>query len=462
MNSERRTQRLLAHLPQVLRGVNMRHLFRQLAEELTLAEDGVTRLMRSRWYRLARGWEDPADPHALKVRSELGALASAFGIEPLLGESVAMFRLRLRWLIAIHREGLTTASAILQLAASVYLPQKPPAITWEGDVAVASFTVATVSGARPVRLELRDNPRRVTTKRADGLRGGDRVRVVNAGLDDTSLEVHLTAVGGPVTLPQIVHEQSDMRVVYVGTLWPGETLRLRHRQRPTRDGRRDEADVLVFNPCVFDEPDARFWHQVKRRGEIVERGAYFSVFATNDSLPPLPTGESHWRIEPLTREALARYIGVDRLADCGVAAAGESQGAIDLEFRWQESIAACFELRAPVFVPPHLGEELSVLARALERVIDQGRAGGVEGRLAFTLPVIDERVEVGDSPRVDVALTLSESASASDHARATALVRLAERVDSDDRVYMSGGFDERRFDEVLYSDGLARGEEEPS
>ncbi len=459
MRPERRAARMLEQLPLALRGgANIQRLFAGLAGELTSAEQGLVYLLRARWYRLARGWSRAEGEIDGKVATELGMLAGLFGVEPLPGEASAGFRRRLRGEIELHREGLTTASAILQLAAAVYLPEDSPRIFWVGETAVAEFTAKGARGPEPVRLELIDNPR--GPARAEATLGpAGRLEARNTGLDPAKPEIHITAHEALV-LPQVVHLESDLRVLYVGALGAGEQLVLRHRQPPLRDGRRADAPVLVYNPVTFNEPEARFRFARKLRGRVLQAGARFSVFEAGANLPPLPVGESHWEYKPIAPATLLKYLSFwserSRIPTPTVAKASDSP--IDLELRWEESRAACFELRAPAFVPKHLRGDLSSLARGLQRAIDYGRAAGVQGLLTIALPTMQETLALHDELASTIDIAMTERVEAHDEITRGGSLHLHEQISADDpRFYASGPFGARRFDAALFGSARARG-----
>ncbi|MGB1013009.1 MAG: hypothetical protein ACPG4T_02660 [Nannocystaceae bacterium] len=464
MTPERRMQRLLGHLPRALReGANIRHFLHQVAGELTLAEQGLTGLMRSRWYRLACGWENPRDTIETKVATELGGVASLFGIEPLSGESTSQFRRRLRWLVELHSEGLTTAPALLQLAATVYLPDGRPKIHWEGNLAVATLTIKTQAGPREIRLELRDNPSLQARYNSEGLAPGTTVEVVNAGLDAAMPEIHVSACDQPVVLPQFTHQQSDLRIVYLGTLAPEQTLVLRHSGPPELAGKPVDVPVVVYNPYTFNEDEARFAFTRTQRGKSVLAGGRFSIFEPQKALPALPTGVSHWTYTMIESATIARYLrswpGVEKIPK--TSQAGLSKAAINLEMRWQESLAACFELRVPPVVPLHMGTNLSALTSALMRMLDYGRAAGVQARLTLAHPAIAENLAPKDPFSIDVKAEHRESFSATDRLTNVALeLTMADHLSpAASHFYASGTFDNRTFDAALFDDPDDPGDE---
>ena len=115
--SDRMTERLPLAMQQ---GQKIKALFDSLDQEMNLMESGVKRLMRSRWYKFAVGWLDPAENLSNKRKTELGRIGALFGLLPGRDESSPEFRQRLSDYIQIHRDGLGTAKAILKLAALVY------------------------------------------------------------------------------------------------------------------------------------------------------------------------------------------------------------------------------------------------------------------------------------------------------------------------------------------------------
>lgn len=453
MTPHRRMQRLLGYLPRALQeGENIRHFLYQVAKEMTLAEEGLTTLMRSRWYRLARGWHDPKDFVDKKVATQLGGIASLFGIEPLKGESTGQFRKRLRWLVDLHREGLTTAPVILKLAATVYLPAKLPTITWEGDIAVAELTVASDTGPRRIRLLLRDNPSNSARKLHQAVPPKGVVQITNASIEPAIPELHIRARDRKITYPQLTLRNNDLRIVYLGSLSPGQSLVLRHRQPPLLAGRPDTTPVIVYNPCSFNEDEAKFAVTRVDKGKPVLVGGRFSVFEPQSSLPTLPIGVSRWAYNTVDVTTLARYLGFWPKLKKFLHEPSTLPGPIDLEMRWQESRAACFELCVPPIVPLHMDGDLAALTLALRQAINYGRAAGVQARLTLTPPPVPDAVALADQLSVHIQKNPSDELNLTERLTVDSIgLELTDALASEpERFYASGKFGARTFDATLF------------
>jgi hypothetical protein len=463
-----RAQRMLANLPLVLQGGrNIGAVLRAIADELSVAEGGVSRLMRSRWYAINRGWDSRDAEVDAKSASELGGLAALFGLEPVDGETTEHFRRRLRDVIVLHRAGLTTAPALLQMAANVYLSDEPPVITWEADdTAVATFTVDEPdSGPRPVRLELVDNPRKPAAQQFDPA-AGTTFTVTNQGFDPAIPEFVLTAPpSASVAVPVISQVETDLRIIWVGKLQPGQELTLRHGQLPLVDGRPVAAPVIVVNPYTFgtaDNYESTYWLEKTVKGQKVATGARFSVFERASVLPALPTGPSRWRFDCVPLHLLARYLAF--WPDKDELLAGDLGGGMSspphLEVRWPEVIAACFSLRVPAdYVPWHFKGDQTRFVRALQDVLTRGRAAGVEPRLELVMPTRRETLDVRDQgPALAVRIGHTDDLPVAEEFRPGGpVIRLEDTLAPlQERLSTTGFFDHTVFDTSLYANPKAK------
>lgn len=461
MNRDQRRRRMLASLPLLLQeGANIGDLFAALARVLSGEvedggmEHGLTRLLRSRWHGLARGWspEDPAAP----ASSELGRVAALYGFAPTHDETAAAFRRRLVEFIAIHRDGLTTVPAILRLVALVYQAEASPTITWDDDgrLARADF-VALAGGERsPIRVELQENPRDPSVARFTAVSPARRMIVTNAGLDPAVPEIRLRPIATPARAPVIIHSGSGLRLIFVGVVAAGQTLTLRHRQPPLLDGVPQPASpVLLTNPFVFDGATSRFGGKDGGKDSV---GARFSVASRDASLPTLEPGESGWTYDVMSRSELAAFLGpwpeLAALADKAdpVPKAPDA----DIELRWDESAPASIALRVPADrVPATFAGDLGAFVRALEWALAYGRAAGIRTRVELALPHVHERLELGDEPsvRVDAGFAEAESIKESAPPPAPGIGLKDTLTPPTDALSFGGLFDTTPFDTSLFS-----------
>lgn len=396
MTPAQRQARLLATLPLLLQeGANVRELLAVLARVLSGEpgdggmEYGVTRVLRSRWHPLAAGWAEPV--LGVMLQSELARLAALFGFPPYNDERDDRFRRRLLEFIAVHRAGLTTASAILRLVALVYDAEDPPVITWDdhGRVAVAELRARDGQGQlRDLHVELIENPSAEAAADFGAVEGGRTMLVHNAGLDPAIPEIrlHPGKDTGPAHVPVLRHMNTGLHLIYVGVVPAGQTLTLRHRLPPLIGGVPQTAPVLLSNPFTFDAPTTLF------------DNATFSTAARDSTLPALAPGETTWRYDTLDRGELAAFLSAwpDLLGLHTLALPAKASPPADLHFRWREAVPAALALRVPAdFVSRHF-PDLSAQVRWLERALDYGRAAGVRARVELALPYIRERLDVSD------------------------------------------------------------------
>lgn len=466
MTPAQRAQRMLAYLPLALQGgKNLAAVLRVLAEELALAEAGVTRLLRSRWYAINRGWDSHDAEVDVKAASELGALAALFGLEPSAGETAEHFRRRLRDVIVLHRAGLTTAPALLQMAANVYLSDEPPAISWEADgLAVATFTVTEPdAGPRHVRLEIVDNPGKQAALTLEQVPAPTNFTITNQGFDPAIPEFTLTAQAGSVAVPVLTQQDTDLRIIWVGKLQPGQELTLRHNQLPLVDGRPVASPVVVVNPYTFGAPesyekDSVFWLEKTVHGQRQTFGARFSVLERSCLLPELPPGPSRWRFDCVPQSTLARYL--DFWPDKDELLAADLTGGVPvpprLAVRWPEVIAACFSLRIPAdYVPWHFKGDQVRFVRALQDVLARGRAAGVEPRLELVQPRHTDALDIREQPAPDIAVRIDHGEVipvAEDFHPGGPTIYLEDTIAvPSERLSTTGFFDQTVFDTSLYA-----------
>jgi hypothetical protein len=452
---------MVGYLPPLLQsGGKINLLFQAIACELGEMEGGLTRLMRSRWYKLAQGFEKDASL-ADKATSDLGRLAALYGLEPGVDEETAYFRQRLASLVELHRGGLGTALVLLQLVSMVYRAEQPPEIRWERGKAMGLFTVPLpasgkeTSGTRQIRVELEDNPPAPATARFQGIPADQRVLIINGGLDPAHPEISLTAPAhDDISLPILHHHDSGLDVLFLGRVPRGKTLTLRHQRVPLVDGHPEDTPVILAHPSLFnDEPQpVRFDSEEAR----------FSVFNQDQGLPVLTPGENRWSYGTLSRKQLETYLagrrepGLEKALKTALALAEEkgTPPPANLQLRWTESTPATFVLRIPIdYVPPHAKGRPDLL-RELMGALNYGRAAGVQARIAFMLTLPPEVVPVDESPaHLELTTSFREPPGVTDTLASDALTSFGPAIafeeqlpEPEDRLSWSGVFNTTRFD----------------
>lgn len=465
MNHEQRRRRMLAALPLLLQdGANVGELLGALARVLSGApadggiEYGVTRVLRSRWHPLADGWDDGSPKNMFE--SELARLGALFGFSPAPGEPAERFRRRLGEFIAIHRAGLTTASAILRLVALVYHAEAPPALAWPDErTVVATFDAYDVTNTlRSVRVELLENPSAPASASFIAVNPSREMLVRNRGLDPAIPEIRLRPSGAPAHVPVLIHEGTGFRVIYVGVVKPGQTLTLRHRLQPLLDGIPQDVPVLLTNPYTFDAPNAIFGpHQASSRFSLAER---------DSTLPALDTGENTWRYDTVARAELVGFLGAWKdLAPLATRALqAKATPSADIDLRWREAVPASIALRIPAdFVPrlpddgaPRpLADRFFAFVRELEWALHYARAAGVRARVELALPHVHEVLELRDDLSQETTQSLTEDLPIAEQAPPPApgislQDTLAEPADGD--LSFGGHFDSTYFDTSLFDE----------
>lgn len=423
MNPDQRRQRMLESLPLLLQeGANIGELFHALARVLSGPpedggmEHGITRLLRSRWYRLARGWTGDHEPAA----SELGRIGALYGFPPSRHTAPDAFRRRLAEFIAIHREGLTTAPALLRLVALVYGAETTPEISWHASepairarFAGAQFARATFKAFAggelgTVVVELHDNPSAPSDARFSDIGPEQRLTVTNNGLDPATPELSLTPRDKPALSPVFIQLNTGLRLIFVGTVPVGKTLTLREGLPPLLDGvPQPDSPVLLSNPHVFNS--AFFMN-------AAGVGARFTV-RERFRMPTLAPGESTWRYDVMGLSELSALLDGWKPKDGQVLADPVPKAPhADLRLRWDETVPASFALRIPAdrvpraFVDPATGApDLPALVRELEWALQYGRAAGVRARVELALPHVHEYVTLSDEPSIRAELRLAEA-----------------------------------------------------
>jgi len=417
---EKWTRRLLDHTPDAFRGgENLQRFLQPLGEELARMERATVGLMRSRWYGLAQGWDDPGASSEEASATELGRLAALYGLRPGVGEATEHFRRHLHDFVAVHRAGLTTPSAILQLVALAFGAEGPPDLSWDGEVAVGYIQVRATDGKpRTLRVEVVDGPLSPAAATFEEVEPGQELVLSNAGLDPAFPEISLTATRDDVAIPVLTQVETGVRVLFVGYVPQASVLTLRHEQPPVLDGYLADRPAVVPDAYRFDSAEARFGPNEAARftsqevlprlpplppnrdqpvfvleghrfdgqdfkapynrfylPESPETSARFANFEPKRSLPPLPQGESRWTYDTLTRTELDTYLAYaayqPSLRDWALP--HRHAPPVKVEFRWQEATPATFEVRIP--------RDAVALAGLLEEALEYGRAAGIKARL---------------------------------------------------------------------------------
>ena len=454
MNREQRQRQMLASLPLLLQdGPNIGALLGRVAHVFSGAatdggvEYGLTRLLRSRWHGQAQGWTDERAAQA----SELGQIGALFGFPPARHERAEAYRRRILEFIAIHRDGLTTAAAVLRLVALVYQAEQTPRISWQPDerVTLAHF-VADAGGERAqIRLELHDNPKVRAAASFTGVTSEQRLLVRNAGLDPARPELRLRPLSRPARVPVLVDLESGLRLIYVGVVPPGATLTLRHNAAPLLDGVPKDAPLLLLNPFSFNDATASFAGHDRI-------GARFSVARRDRCLPELAPGDNQWRYDVMTRDALSGLLvawpELAALKDLAepIAAAPDA----DIELEWQESAPASIALRIPADrIPAAFDGDLQAFVHELEWALAHGSAAGIRARVELTVPHVHESLELRDQLAITAAPRFADATQIREQpVPPRQHLRLPEAIPTpgDARLRFGGHFDATRFDTSLF------------
>jgi hypothetical protein len=461
MNPSQRARRMVGYLPPLLQSGGKIHLlFDVLARELGVMEGGVTRLLRSRWYTLAEGFAPDASL-AAKAGSELGRMGALYGLQPGPDEGAAYFRQRLAAMVELHRTGIGTAPALLQLVSLVYRAEQPPELDWDGDTAVGHFVVpdppdaSGLPGRRDITVELHDNPLAPAMARFQRIPANQRMLTLNQGLDPATPEVSLTAPpDADIRIPILHHHGSGLDVLFLGSVPKGRTLTLRHERVPLIDGQPAAEPVLLAHPARFDDSPQPLRFDTD--------AARFSVFNQELALPVLTPGENHWSHGTLSKKDLENYLPAGRNPQLeparrkalGLALEPRQSPPADILFRWTEVTPATFSLRIPVdYLPPQVAS-LPDLVRELTAALNHGRASGVRARVEFMLKLPREAFDVRESPaQMALSTTFPEPSSIHDSRISDALTSFGPALEfqeqlpePEDRLSWSGRFDATRFD----------------
>lgn len=461
MTPEERALRLLSRLPSLLQaGTNFRRIFEAIGKELEVMEGATRRLLESRWYKLARGFEVD-DSLADKASTDLAAIGALLDLAPGRGESTDYFRRHITELVDIHAEGLTTARSILRLVSLVYLAEQPPNIEVSDGLAVGRFRVLDEDGrSREIRVELFDNPSSAASARFLAVSANRQVVTDNAGLEEAMPDIALKARDQDVVVPVVHQEESGLDVIFLGVLKAGQTLMLRHDQPPLVDGFPANGVVLLANPTRFAESETAA-HVY--RFDTPE--ARFSICEVSTELPPLLLGETRWHYRTMSRTELFAYIGTrpELVKYLDVAQQVPMSPEVDLTFQWTEIMPAACELRIPAgYVPPHYYEnvrgrierDLIGFYRDVFAALEYGRAAGIRATVGLTLPLETEVLEVLEGPMQSIVnLSFAEDQTTSDELTAVGTsIEILEQIDPPEEYLTFGGifnttyFDNSRFE----------------
>lgn len=444
MTPEERAQRLLSRLPSILQaGTNFRRLFESMGKELEVMEWATRRLLESRWYKLARGF-NVDDPLVVKASSELGSIGALFDLAPGRGESADYFRRHIIEFIRLHGQGLTTARSILELISFVYIAEYPPAIEVNDGIAVGRFKVRENDGSvREIRVELVDNPPSAASARFLTVEANRQVVTENGGLEEAFPEITIRATNGDVAVPLLHQEESGFDVIFLGVIEKEQTLVLRHQQPPLIDGFPTKGVVLLTNPTRFAGSET---------GDHVFRfdspTARFSDFNVANVLPSLLPGETRWHYRTMSRTELFAYIGhrADLAQYVDIALEEAESPPVDITFTWTELTPAACELRIPAgYVPPHYhqgGNPDSIgFYRDILAALEYGRAAGIRATMGLTLPLARETVTIVEGPmqmRVDMSFT-EQQPSTDELTSIGPIIEVKEQLEAPDEYLTFGG-----------------------
>lgn len=459
MTPGERARRLIERLPLLFQaGPRLWRIFEALGRELTPMEDATRRLLESRWGSLASAFEVD-DSLTRKADSDLGAIGALINLRPGPGESAEYFRRRITEVFRLHARGLSNASAILQLVSFVYLAEQPPKIELREGGALGRFRVPGLDGTiRDLLVELVDNPLSARSVRFTDVGANEEMITCNAGLDDAHPSVDIKASRGNLDFPLLHHEESGLDVVVLDTIESGKTLTLRPGSQPLLDGNPFRGTILVANPTRFalsttDDSAYRFNAPETR----------FSVCERANRLPSLPPGETRWRYKPMSRAALAAYVGLDPELRALANAAPESpvHGAASITFRWCEVTPGTFELRIPVsFIPPRYhftesdeAQRTQAFLRDIQAAIEYGRAAGVRATVGMMLSFPTETLSVDDRPlskTLDIKLAESQAIHDAVPQLGSKLKLEEQLTQAEDRFRFGGIYNVTRYDDSSF------------
>ncbi len=461
---QQRADRMIARLPRLLQaGANIRTILKTLGADFDIMEQATRRLLESRWYMLAGGFEADAELDA-KALSDLGAIGALFNLRPAPGESDAYFRRHLTELVQLHLSGLSRAKSLLHLVSFSYLAEQPPNIEVRETHSIGRFRVpdgldeAGNELFRNLEVELVDNPLSSVSATFLEVGANQQMAMVNGGLEDAYPSIELKALKAPIQFPMLHHEQTGFDLIFLGTLAENQTLSIRDGEEPLVDGNPTNGKLVVSNPTRFAGSilDPYVYHFGL---DAKSADARFSICELTIRSLPLRIGENRWLYRTLTRSELHAYIGHDENLVGYVDQALETSGSppADIMFRWMEVTPAAFELRIPAdYVPPHYrtrnGSDIVLdyvrFFRDIRAALEYGRAAGVRATVAFSLDLQPEVVTMSENFGMTVDLAFSENEPMVDHP--PSFVGSVELVDSfqepTEHLDFGGIFNRTRFD----------------
>lgn len=261
-------------------------------------------------------------PEALEIlRLRVAALQS--GGAPLrYAAQLDLMRGTVHRVIALHRAGNGTVSALLGAAATYLgLPLESIRDTsdryWHvatcGDVLPAAPPAAGPGPAAPDLIALEDNPLREQDSQPVGRRHGDRFTILRRGFETVLATVRVVGVDDRTVAPMVVNLDTCTGVVFTGTVPDGQELRFEGDGRVTLGGAGVARLSYSFSGGLFaDAAQAYPRDSVFAGSAPTAADATFAVTAPvpdafdpatvyphTDGLlsaTPLPVGESRWAV----------------------------------------------------------------------------------------------------------------------------------------------------------------------
>ncbi|MCP3923908.1 MAG: hypothetical protein GY714_15120 [Desulfobacterales bacterium] len=473
INKEYHAKRMGQRLPKAMQsGVKINTLLTAFAEEMILMSESSKLLMQSRWYSFARGWSDPEDNLMAKRATEIGRIATLFGLFPGRNETTGDFRKRLKKYVRIHRDGLGNIHSILRLAALVYRSKADPLISIENNVN-AHFSVSSENDEElPLTLELEENPIEPEEITFTEMQPGKSYDLVNNTLDYAipELTIKTDKARGVVSVPMLIHKESGTRILYVGKLSNGAQLQLKNKTPP----RLLRNNAVQSGGFCFDSPDAKFdrpSHKPRVRfggPKILMIGsgsrfdqvqtcfgkAYFAAFGINLPFPELKPGKNHWIYRTVSRKELKSYLMGGEDAKELLENAEDDEGPpINLTLSWKGKVPACFSLKIPGDYTPAFFENFKELQVALNRMLQYGRAAGVTARLEPVLNFKDQ-LKVSDSDlKLHTDLFVSEENTPDDIFKQPDIaIKFEDQIIPEDLYVTAGVYNSSYFNNAVYKD----------
>lgn len=324
------TKRMIDRLPGAMQtGGKISALFDALDQEMNHMDRGVKLLMKSRWFRQARGWYDPGENTIAKRKTELGQIAAMFGLLPGRYEPTESFRQRLFSFIQIHREGLGNAKSILQLVALVYRAKPEFEITYKDNTTAATLVIAGANQEpdKELYLELAENPVESAQTPFIKMEPGKSCDIVNEMFESTLPSFIIKTdekENKVVSVPMLIHKESGIRILYIGKISPGSELHLQSDGPP----KLLREDALQYGGVCYDTPEAIFDTEKGKHGvrfggaRLLMTGqgsrfnrvqtrfgeATFASFGTQVVFPALKYGKNHWTYRSVKRNELELYL----------------------------------------------------------------------------------------------------------------------------------------------------------